>query len=180
MSYSHEWGLQQQFFSAPPPWGPLEGSKGQISFGPCREKTCLRGFRQSDTQTSLLSYRDKLEIEISPVASLNMPLSRKLITRALISLRGCADWSAPLLFRKPPKTGFSLDKAHLMTIAKQNFLAIMCVYEVSYESNSLLKRKAFCFFKRMFSVLNHLPAFGVVFLIAVSVFAGIRLCTVSC
>ena len=27
-------------------------------FGPCREKTCLRGFRLSEFQTSLLSYRD--------------------------------------------------------------------------------------------------------------------------
>ena len=26
--------------------------------GPCRNKTCLRGFQQSKTQTSLLSYRD--------------------------------------------------------------------------------------------------------------------------
>ena len=29
--------------------------------GPRREKTCLRGFRQSEIQTSLLSYRDYLE-----------------------------------------------------------------------------------------------------------------------
>ena len=29
-----------------------------VSFGPRREKTCLRGFRQSEIQTSLLSYRD--------------------------------------------------------------------------------------------------------------------------
>ena len=27
-------------------------------FGPCCEKTCLRGFRQSETQISLLSYGD--------------------------------------------------------------------------------------------------------------------------
>ena len=27
-------------------------------FGPRRDKTCLRGFRQSEIQTSLLSYRD--------------------------------------------------------------------------------------------------------------------------
>ena len=27
-------------------------------YGPGREKTCLRGFRQSEIQTSLLSYRD--------------------------------------------------------------------------------------------------------------------------
>ena len=30
-----------KLFLAPPPG---EGSKGQISFGPQREKTCLRGF----------------------------------------------------------------------------------------------------------------------------------------
>ena len=29
-----------------------------ISYGHRREKTCLRGFRQSEFQTSLLSYRD--------------------------------------------------------------------------------------------------------------------------
>ena len=29
--------------------------------GPRREKTCLRGFRQSEIQTSLPSYRDALE-----------------------------------------------------------------------------------------------------------------------
>ena len=27
-------------------------------YGPCCEKPCLRGFRQSEIQTSLLSYRD--------------------------------------------------------------------------------------------------------------------------
>ena len=65
--------------------------------GPRREKTCLRGFRQSQFHTGLLSYK----IEISPVASLNMVLSKKRITKALIRLRGCAGWSAPVLFAKP-------------------------------------------------------------------------------
>ena len=31
-------------------------------YGPRREKTCLRGFRQSETQTSLLGYIGSLEI----------------------------------------------------------------------------------------------------------------------
>ena len=31
------------------------------SYGPRHKKTCLWGVRQSKTQTSLLSYRDKLE-----------------------------------------------------------------------------------------------------------------------
>ena len=52
--------------------------------GPRREKTCLRGFRQSEIQTSLLSYRDNLEIEISRVASLHMKFSKERITKALI------------------------------------------------------------------------------------------------
>ena len=31
MSYSHEWGVKSNLF-CPAPWGPREGSKGQISF----------------------------------------------------------------------------------------------------------------------------------------------------
>ena len=30
-------------------------------YGPCCDKTCLPGYRQSEIQTRLLSYRDKLE-----------------------------------------------------------------------------------------------------------------------
>ena len=37
-------------------------------------------------------------IEIPPVASLHMILFKKQITKALIRLRGCAGWSAPVLF----------------------------------------------------------------------------------
>ena len=37
----------------------------------------------------------------SPVASLDMILSKKRITKALIRLHGGAGWSAPLLFAKP-------------------------------------------------------------------------------
>ena len=32
MSYSHEWGTQRKKSFGPAPWGPGEGSKGQISF----------------------------------------------------------------------------------------------------------------------------------------------------
>ena len=32
-----------------------------VQFAPRRAKTCLQGFRQSETQTSLLSYRDSQE-----------------------------------------------------------------------------------------------------------------------
>ena len=39
--------------------------------------------------------------------SLNMILSKMRITRALIRLRGCAGWSAPLLFANPEDRFFS-------------------------------------------------------------------------
>ena len=41
------------------------------------------------------------KIEISPEAKLDMILYKKRITKVLIRLRGCAGWSAPLLFANP-------------------------------------------------------------------------------
>ena len=50
----------------------------------------------SATETSL-------KIEISPVASPDMILSKKRNTKALIILRVCAGWSAPVLFANPQR-----------------------------------------------------------------------------
>ena len=47
------------------------------------------------------------KIEISPVLSLHMILSEKRIIKVLISLRACADWSAPVLFATPRRQVFS-------------------------------------------------------------------------
>ena len=66
-----------------------------------REKTYLRGFRQSEFQTSLLSYRDQLENWNFTVPKLHMQLSKKWITMALIRLCGCSGWSEPVLFANP-------------------------------------------------------------------------------
>ena len=44
---------------------------------------------------------------ILPVASLDMILNKKLITKVLISQPGCAGWSAPLLLANPQKQVFS-------------------------------------------------------------------------
>ena len=43
------------------------------------------------------------KIEISPMASLDLMLSKKQITKALFSLHGRARWSAPVLFTNPEK-----------------------------------------------------------------------------
>ena len=45
--------------------------------------------------------------EKSLVASLDMILSKKRITKALIRLRGCAGWSVPVLFTNPQRQVFS-------------------------------------------------------------------------
>ena len=47
------------------------------------------------------------KIEISLVASLDMILCNKRITKALIRLRGRAGWSAPVLFANPRRQVFS-------------------------------------------------------------------------
>ena len=62
---------------------PVSGVSDQASFKPV----------SSATETS--------QIEISPVASLHMMLSKKQITKALIRLRGCVGWSATVLFANP-------------------------------------------------------------------------------
>ena len=46
-------------------------------------------------------------LKVRFVASLDAILSNKRITKALIRLRGCAVWSAPLLFAKHRRQGFS-------------------------------------------------------------------------
>ena len=47
------------------------------------------------------------KIEILLVASFDMVLSKERITNALIRLRGCAGWSAPLLISYPRRQVFS-------------------------------------------------------------------------
>ena len=51
-------------------------------------------------------------VEISPFANLHMIRFKKRITKALIRLRGCAGWSAPL-FSQTPEDRFSRVEAHL-------------------------------------------------------------------
>ena len=58
------------------------------------------------------------KIEILLVASLDMILSNERITKALIRLRGCAGWSAPLLFIKPRSLGFSCRGPNKMLVIR--------------------------------------------------------------
>ena len=44
VSYSHEWGAHWQFLFGPAPWGPVEGSKGKISFSYFNYKVNFKDF----------------------------------------------------------------------------------------------------------------------------------------
>ena len=75
-------------------------------FGPRREKTCLRGLRQSEIQTSLPSYRDALENRNFTRSKFTYETYQKANNKG-------ADQSARMrrlvcvcVVRKPPKTGF--------------------------------------------------------------------------
>ena len=89
----------------------------QRLYGPGPDKTCLSCFQQSEIQTSLLSYRDYLENRNLALASLDMILSKKRITKALIRLHVCAGLFAPLLFANPRR--FSRVEAHISIGHKQ-------------------------------------------------------------
>ena len=77
-----------------------------LTYGPRREKTCLRGFRHSEIQTSLPSYRDALENRNFTRGKFTYETYQKANNKG-------ADQSARMrrlvcvcVVRKPPKTGF--------------------------------------------------------------------------
>ena len=65
---------------------------------PCREKTCLQGKSHVRLKPTCSDTETRWKIKILHEASLDILLSNKQITKALIRLRGCTGWSAPLLF----------------------------------------------------------------------------------
>ena len=102
----------------------LPGDEGTTSDGQAEQGTPL-------TETTV-SQEDGFSF-ILLVASLDMILSKKRITKALIRLSRCAVWSAPVL-SQPPEDGFSQDKAHLLFTnhsigpVKQKITAKSCDY----------------------------------------------------
>ena len=93
--------------------------------GPRREKTCLRGFRHSEIQTSLPSYRDALENRNFTRGKFTYETYQKANNKG-------ADQSARMrrlvcvcVVRKPPKTGFL---ALRPTCKYDNSSAYTCVF----------------------------------------------------
>ena len=69
-----------------------------ILMEPCREKTCLQGKSHVRLKPTFSDTETRWKIKILHEASIDIFLSNKQITKALIRLRGCTGWSAPLLF----------------------------------------------------------------------------------
>ena len=62
--------------------------------------------KSSEHSTTELVLNEENVSQSAPIASLDMILSKKRMTKELIRLSICAGWSAPLLFPEPQKTGF--------------------------------------------------------------------------
>ena len=71
-------------------------------------KPVFGGLQPVNTQTGLLYF-----LEILGIASIGIILSKQRTTKVLVRLRGCAGWSAPLLFESGINR-FSHDVAHLI------------------------------------------------------------------
>ena len=81
-----------------------------------------------------ISYK----IEISVVASLDMIHSKKQITKALISLCGCAGWSAPLLFANLRRQVISRCGPYNMNIAILQCVAVSARIEGRFTLESYM------------------------------------------
>ena len=76
------------------------------SIGPRREKTCLRGFRQSEIQTSLLSYRDQLENGNFACSKFRYDTFQKANNKDADQTARMRRLVCAFVVRKAPKTGF--------------------------------------------------------------------------
>ena len=79
-----------------------------LLYEPRHKKSCLRVLRLWPAQLQKLD-----RVEILDRASRGITLSRQRTTKVLIRLRGCAAWSAPLLFAYGINR-FSHDMVHIM------------------------------------------------------------------
>ena len=75
-------------------------------FGPRREKTCLRGFRQSEFQTSLTNYRDQLENKNFTCSKIIYDTFQKANNKDADQTARMRRLVCACVVRKPPKTGF--------------------------------------------------------------------------
>ena len=87
-------------------------------------------------------------------AYLDMVLFNKQITKALIRLRGCAGWSAPLLFANPYNIGFNTKRAHSQGI-NTNRTLIPIFSSIYFKYSRLTPTCTYCRHFVMFNSTEH-------------------------
>ena len=84
-------------------------------FGPRHNKACLRGFRQSKTQTSLLSYRDWLENWNFPCYKFRYDTFQKANNKGAYQTAQMRRLVCTFVVRKPPEDSFSRIEVHRLS-----------------------------------------------------------------
>ena len=102
-------------------------SRENLVFGVCNQ---IR-------QTGLLSYRSKLVLRFSDLASKGIILSRQWTTEALIRLRGCAGWCVSLVIAYGINR-FSHDMVQIIIIIPICFGGVYCFQHVRHSMILLL------------------------------------------
>ena len=101
-------------------------------YGPRRDKTCLRGFRKSETQTSLINYRDWLQNIFFACSKF------KYDTFKYVNIKG-ADQSARMrmrrlvcafVVRQPRRQVFSRRSPYLLRDFKNAPFYILCLFHM--------------------------------------------------
>ena len=94
-------------------WKELQNQiEGIQLFEPRHEKTCLQVCDQVRLKPACSATETSCSLEILGIETRGIILSRQWTTKAMIRLRKCAGWSAPLLFAYGINR-FSHDVAHL-------------------------------------------------------------------
>ena len=85
----------------------------RTAYGPRRDKCCPRGFRQIETQTSLLSYRDQLEDQSFACRKFRYDTFQNVKNKGADQSARMRRLLCAFVARKPQKTGFSRVEAQL-------------------------------------------------------------------
>ena len=115
-SCSHEWGAQQHFFFSPPPWGPGEGPKGQISINIIKFQ--LQNQFQRFLHQTLCVFSQMKDIK---------HIRRDFHLAAWVMLQGWdlggwgAQWlSGRVLDSRPKGRGFEPHRRHCVVVLEQD------------------------------------------------------------
>ena len=100
---------------------PKQALMDHQTYGPRREKTCLRGIRESEFQTSLVSYRDQLEDWNFTSSKFTYDTFQNANNRGADQTARMRRLVCACVVRKPPKTGFLASRPNCIPVYKSPF-----------------------------------------------------------